>query len=174
MRLLIYGRTNPLLLTSEMKMDDIEIDRAKTEASNQVKKILDQLENDFPGITEGLAAALGSSAGAAGSLGALYLLGTTGFSAAGITSGLATAGALVGGGMVAGIGVLAAPIAVLGIGGYALMKKRKNAQLAAALGEAIAKLYNIQERLLRNAEAFKAEIAMIKQTIDMLARKKPA
>lgn len=155
-------------------MDDIEISRVKTEASSQVKKILDQLENDYPGVTEGLAAALGSSAGAAGSLGALYMLGVTGLSGAGITSGLATAGALVGGGMVAGIGVLAAPIALLGVGGYALMKKRKNAKMAAALGEAIAKLYYIQERLLRNAESFKAEIAMIKQTIDMLARKKPS
>ncbi|KPM59452.1 hypothetical protein HB13667_25165 [Pseudomonas putida] len=155
-------------------MDNVEINRVKTEASRQVKNILDQLENDYPGITEGLAAALGSSAGAAGSLGALYLLGYTGLSAAGISSGLATAGALVGGGMVAGIGVLAAPIALLGVGGYALMKKRKNAKLAASLGEAIAKLYNIQERLLSNAETFKAEIAMIKQTIEMLTRKKPS
>lgn len=154
-------------------MDNTEINRLRAEATKEVKAILDKLESDYPGVTEGLAAALGSSAGAAGSLGALYMLGVTGLSGAGITSGLATAGALVGGGMVAGIGVLAAPIALLGVGGYALMKSRKNAKLAAALGEAIKKLYNIQERLLKNAEAFKAEIAAIKQTIDMLTRKKP-
>ncbi|WP_440074107.1 hypothetical protein [Pseudomonas fragariae (ex Marin et al. 2024)] len=155
-------------------MDNIEINRVRTEATNQVKAILDQLENDYPGVTEGLAAALGSTAGAAGSLGALYMLGVSGLSGAGITSGLATAGALVGGGMVAGIGVLAAPIALLAVGGYALVKRRKNAKLAAALGGAISKLYNIQERLLKNAETFKAEIAAIKQTIDMLTRKKPS
>ncbi|BBH46839.1 hypothetical protein KU43P_33160 [Pseudomonas sp. KU43P] len=155
-------------------MDSVEINRIRNEATKQVRAILDQLENDYPGVTEGLAAALGSTAGAAGSFGALYMLGVTGLSAPGITSGLATAGALVGGGMVAGIGVLAAPIAILGVGGYALMKSRKNAKLAAALGEAISKLYNIQERLMKNAETFKAEIAAIKQTIDMLTRKKPS
>jgi uncharacterized protein (DUF697 family) len=155
-------------------MDSIDIERIRDDATKQVKEILNKLENDYPGVTEGLAAALGSTAGAAGSLGALYMLGLTGFSGAGITSGLATAGALVGGGMVAGIGVLAAPIAILGVGGYALMKRRKSAKLAAALGEAINKLFNIQERLLKNAEAFKAEIAVIRQTIDMLTRKKPS
>lgn len=155
-------------------MDNTEIERVRMQATKQVKDILDQLENDYPGVTEGLAAALGSSAGAAGSLGALYMLGMTGLSGAGITSGLATAGALVGGGMVAGIGVLAAPIALLGIGGYALMKSRKNAKLSAALKEAISKLYNIQERLMKNAEHFKAEIAAIKQTMEMLTRKKPS
>jgi hypothetical protein len=155
-------------------MDQADINRTKQEATQEVKRVLDQLENDYPGVTEGMATALGSTTGAAGSLAALYFLGSTGLSAVGITSGLATAGALVGGGMVAGIGVLAAPIALLGVGGYALMKKRKNAQLAAALGQAIKKLYDIQERLVRNAEFFKEEIAGVKAAIDMLTRKKPA
>ncbi|MGL5799438.1 MAG: hypothetical protein ACRCYN_05130, partial [Plesiomonas sp.] len=75
--------------------------------------------------------------------------------------------------MVAGVGVLAAPVALLGIGAYALVKKRKNAKLAAALGEAIKKLFNIQERLIMNAEYFKEEIAAIKAVIDMLSKKKP-
>ena len=75
--------------------------------------------------------------------------------------------------MVAGIGVLAAPIAVLAIGGFWLAKKHKNAKLAAALGQAISRLYDIQSRLLANAEYFKDEIAGIKATIEMLTRKKP-
>ena len=114
----------------------------------------------------------GSGVGAAASFGALYTLGTTGVSAAGITSGLATAGSIVGGGMVAGIAVLAAPVAVLGIGGYAIVK-HKNAKLTAALSQAIQKLYEVQERLMSNAEYFKAEIAGIKATIDMLTKKAP-
>jgi len=75
--------------------------------------------------------------------------------------------------MVAGIGVLAAPIALLGVGAYAIAKKWKNTRLAAALGTAIRKLYEIQERLMRNAEYFKEEIAGIKAAIDLLAKKKP-
>lgn len=154
-------------------MSDAEIEAVRNKANKEVADILNQLENDYPGVTEGIASLLGSTTGAAGSLAALYGLGVTGFSAAGITSGLAAAGSLVGGGMVAGVGVLAAPVALLGIGAYALVKKRKNAKLAAALGEAIKKLFNIQERLIMNAEYFKEEIAAIKAVIDMLSKKKP-
>jgi hypothetical protein len=67
--------------------------------------------------------------------GALYALGVTGFSAAGITSGLATAGALIGGGMAAGVGVLAAPAAIAGVVGYGLFAKKKNKKLLQAKGE---------------------------------------
>lgn len=156
-------------------LDQEEVENIRSQATSEVKRILDKLENDYPGITEGLATALGSGIGAAGSLAALYGLGSvTGLSAAGITSGLATAGSIVGGGMVAGIGVLAAPIAILGVGAYAITKRRKNAKLAAALATAIKNLYEIQERLVKNAEYFKVEIAAIKATIDLLAKKKPA
>lgn len=150
-----------------------EIQKEKEKANWEVKQIVSELENDFPGITEGLAAFLGSSVAAGGSLAALSALGVSGLSAAGITSGLATAGAIVGGGMVAGIGVLAAPIAVLGVAGYAIAKKRKNAKLSAALSTAIKKLYNIQNRLIANAEYYKEELAGINATITLLESKLP-
>lgn len=153
---------------------DNEISKMKNEAAREVKSVLEQLEKDYPGVTEGLATALGAGVGAAGSFTALTMLGTAGLSATGITSGLATAGSILGGGMVAGIGVLAAPVAILGVAGYALAKKHKSAKLAAALGTAISKLYSIQERLMKNAEYFKEEIAGIKATIDMLHKKKSA
>ena len=151
-----------------------EINNIKDQANNEVRSVLDQLENDFPGVTEGLSASLGAGIGAAGSLAALSGLGVSGLSAAGITSGLAAAGSIIGGGMVAGVGVLAAPVALLAVGGYYLAKKSKNAKLAAALGTAIAKLYDIQGRLIQNAEYFKEEIAGIKVAIDMLTKKVPA
>lgn len=80
-------------------------------------------------IPEVLSGALGAGMGGVISFGALYGLGTAGLSAAGITSGLATAGSLVGGGMVAGVGVLAAPAVILGVGGYALASNLKGRQL---------------------------------------------
>lgn len=159
---------------NNQNLSDADIKRLKEEATNETSAILKQLENDYPGVTEGLAAALGAGTGAAGSLFALSSLGYAGLSAPGITSGLAVAGSFVGGGMVAGIGVLAAPIAVLGVIGYGIAKKRKNAKLAAALGLAIKKLYDIQSRLMENAEYFKEEIAGIKVAIDMLTKKQPA
>jgi len=145
-----------------------EIKQEKARAEKDVQDIMKRLNSDAPTMTEGLSALLGLGAGAAGSLAALGALGVSGFSAAGITSGLATAGALVGGGMVAGIGVLAAPVAILGITGYAIAKKRKNAKIAAAVATAIKKLYSIQERLMQNAEYFKEELAGINAALNII------
>lgn len=111
-------------------MTQEEIKQEKARAEKDVQDIMKRLNSDAPTMTEGLSALLGSGTGAAaGSLAALGALGVSGFSAAGITSGLATAGALVGGGMVAGIGVLAAPVAILGITGYAIAKNGKMLKL---------------------------------------------
>lgn len=155
------------------EMDAKQIEQMKERAQRDVANALENLEKDHPGITEGMAAAIAGGAGAAGSFVALSMLGYSGLSAAGITSGLAAAGSIVGGGMVAGTFVLAAPIAILAVGGFAIAKKRKNAKLAAALAVTIKSLYEVQERLMQNAEYFKEEIAGIKAAIDLLTRKKP-
>ena len=100
-----------------------------------------------------LAAALGSGIGAAGSFAALYFLGTVGLGVAGITSGLATAGALVGGGMVCGLGVLVAPVAGLGILGYAIFAgkaKRRLIQAKEALLKAIVAKHDAILREINN------------------------
>ena len=70
-------------------------------------------------------------------------------SAAGITSGLAVAGSRGGGGMVAGLFVLAAPIAGLAAGGVALSSNHKRN-----------KLKNEKERLYK--EALRKHEAIIK------------
>lgn len=98
-------------------------------------------------------AGLGVGVGVGGGIGfgLLNVLGVTGVGAAGITSGLATAGSIVGGGMVAGIGVLAAPAVVLGVGGYALVSNYQQKKLEqtkeALLQEAILKQNTIIEEL---------------------------
>ena len=80
-------------------------------------------------IPEVLAGALGAGMGSVVSFAALYGLGTVGLSAIGITTGLSTAGAVIGGGMVAGIFVLAAPIAGLAATGVGIANHLKNKQL---------------------------------------------
>lgn len=80
-------------------------------------------------IPEVLAGALGAGIGGVGSFAALYGMGTVGLSAAGITSGLAALGGLVGGGMVAGVFVLAAPVALFAAGGVGYASHLKNKQL---------------------------------------------
>jgi hypothetical protein len=74
-------------------------------------------END--NITpEVIGAGAGAGLGIAGSIATLSAVGTSGLSAAGITSGLAAFGGAVGGGMLAGIFVAAAPLAILSVGGF--------------------------------------------------------
>lgn len=150
-----------------------KIHQMKAEALKDMGEAIDEFRRDFPKVADGAAAAVGSALGGAASYTALYIGGTTGLSAVGITSGLATAGSVVGGGMVAGIGLLAAPVAVLGVAGYAIAKKRRNARLAAALDRAIGKLYTIQERLIANAEYFRKELAEIKAYISEYENSRP-
>lgn len=146
-----------------------QIAAQKEAANKEVKEIMLKLEKDAPGITEGLAAALGAGIGGAGSLAALGALGTvSGLSAAGVVTGLAAAGAVVGGGLVTGMGILTAPVALFAVGAYAIAKKRKNAKIAAALAGAIKKLFAIQERLLKNAEYFSEELNGLKIVINEL------
>ena len=64
----------------------------------------------------------------------IYGLGVTGLSAAGIASGLATAGSIVGGGMAAGVFVLAAPVALLAGGGVALNAARRRKTIKTGKG----------------------------------------
>lgn len=80
-------------------------------------------------IPEVLAGALGAGIGGVGSFAALYGLGVVGLSAAGITSSLATAGTIVGGGMAAGVFVLAAPVAILAATSVGAASHLKNKQL---------------------------------------------
>lgn len=94
------------------------------------------------------AAGVGAGVGAAASFAALYGLGTVGLSAAGITSGLAAAGALIGGGMVAGIGVLAAPVAILAVGGFAIFHSAKNKRVKQLQNDVLAKAITKQSSIL--------------------------
>jgi hypothetical protein len=117
-------------------------------------------------IPEVLMGALGAGAGGAISFVALYGLGSVvGLSAVGITTGLATAGALVGGGMVAGIFVLAAPVVILtgtGVGVAAHLKSKQLKQEKERLYEEALKKH---EAIIR---ALKAEGDADKERMDYL------
>lgn len=81
------------------------------------------------GIPEILGAVVGGGAGVGVGVVAVYGAGVTGLSAVGITSGLATLGSVVGGGMLAGVFVAGAPMAVLAVTGYGLLTLRNNRKL---------------------------------------------
>ena len=160
-------------MTSSNDWEDME--RIKEEAMSDFAQTLRELERSHPKVVEGVAAAVGGSLGATASFTALFYGGSTvGLSAAGLTSGLAAAGSFVGGGMAAGVVVLAAPVAALAVCGYAIAKRRRNAKLTAALRTAIDKLHRIQERLVANAEYFKEQLAEVKAWIDQLEKRMPS
>lgn len=126
-------------------------------------------------IPEVLMGALGAGIGGIGSFAALYGLGSVvGLSAAGITSGLAAAGSLVSGGMVAGVFVLAAPVAVLAAGGVGLASHLKNKQLRQEkerlYKEALAKHQAIIKALKDEAEADKERLDYLQSLNILLAR----
>jgi hypothetical protein len=108
-------------------------------------------------IPDVLAGALGAGVGGVASFAALYGLGVVGLSAAGITSGLAAAGAVVGGGMVAGVFVLAAPVAILAGAGVGIASAIKRKQLRQE-----------KERLLKVAvEKHHAIVTALKNEVDV-------
>ena len=121
------------------------LDEADKALNDKTRRI-----EDSP-ISEVLAGALGTGAGAGIGFAGLYFGGSVaGLSAAGISSGLATAGALVGGGMAAGVAVLAAPAVILG-GATILYVTHKNAE----------KLRQAKELTYKNALAKQTSILKV-------------
>ena len=159
-------------------LSEQEIRQTKTRVRKQLNDVLNKLLQHFPKILrtarDGGVTVGGAGVGGAGALATLYFAGINGLSAVGITSGLATIGGIVGGGMVVGVGVLALPVLVGGVAGYAVVSRRQRARLTTALSRAIEELYHIQEQLIANAEYFEAELAEIKAYIEHLERQKPA
>lgn len=126
-------------------------------------------------IPEVLAGALGAGIGGVGSFAALYGLGSVvGLSAAGITSGLAAAGGIVGGGMIAGVFVLAAPVAVLGGVGVGVASHLKNKQLRQEkerlYKEALSKHDAIIKALKEEADADKERMDYL-QSLNLLLQR---
>lgn len=119
-------------------------------------------------IPEALAGAGGGVIGGAASFAALFFGGSiTGLSAAGITSGLAAAGALIGGGMAAGVFVLAAPVAALGVGGYAIARNLNEKKLA----QERQRLYNLAlQKHQYIIKRLKDEVNITKDRSDYLNR----
>ena len=116
-------------------------------------------------IGEAVAGAVGVGVGVGAGVGfaGLYLGGSVaGLSAAGITSGLAAAGGLIGGGMAAGIAVLAAPAVILGGAGMGVASHMKNKKLREAkeliYKNALAKQTAILKALKDESDADKERI----------------
>ncbi len=149
------------------------VESLRTKAAEDLRDVLQNLENKHAGITEGLATALGAGTGAATSLTAMSSLGTvSGLSAAGVKTGLAAAGGMLGGGALLGIGVLAAPVAALGAVGYGLAKRRQKAKKAAAIGMSAKKICEIQSQLIQHKEHFREELVQIRTILEILTRLK--
>lgn len=143
------------LKTVQSVIDDA--DRALNDKSRKM--------SDSP-IGEALAGAVGVGLGAGIGFAGLYLGGSVaGLSAAGITSGLAAAGGLIGGGMAAGIAVLAAPAVVLGGTAIGVASHVKNKKLREAK-ELIYK--NAVAKQTAVAKALKEEVNADKERIEYL------
>jgi hypothetical protein len=144
------------------------------DALKNVQKVIDEASaalNDKSrtivnsAIPETLAGALGAGAGGAISFTALFFAGITGLSGPGIMTGLATAGALIGGGAAAGVFVLAAPIAILGAAGVGIAANIKNQKLKEAKELCYKEAVKKQTAIIK---ALKEEVSADKERIDYL------
>ena len=161
----------------EMKFQSVEALQQVVNVMNEAAAAVSDKSRTIreSAIPEVLMGALGAGIGGIGSFAALYGLGSVvGLSAAGITSGLAAAGSIVGGGMVAGVFVLAAPVAVLAAGGVGLASYLKNKQLRQEkerlYKEALAKHQAIIKALKDEAEADKERLDYLQSLNILLAR----
>ena len=160
-------------------LPEATVQQMKRKAQRDVKAVRDQTDRDVPGVLKSVATAGGSAALGGGliSLPVLWFGGSvTGLSAAGISSGLAAAGGCLAAvlrgvvsPMVAGVGVLAAPVVALGVSGYAIASamKSRDTKPVVKLGHAIQELKTIEARL-KPPRQFKSEIAEIKTHIKEL------
>lgn len=148
---------------SEMNFKDLSSLDSVRKVINEANEALNDSSRTISksAIPEVLSGALGAGAGGLASFAALYFGGSVvGLSAAGITSGLAAAGGLLGGGMATGIAVLAAPVAILGGIGVGIAAHVRNKKLAeekhALYTKAVAKQNAILE-LLKDKDNLNAE-----------------
>lgn len=114
---------------------------------------LDRLDADLSPLVPARGAAVGAGLGGAASFAALYGLGVTGLSSVGVSTGLAAAGALVGGGIAAGVGVLTAPVAALGAVGFAVAGSRRKKRVKALQRDVLAKAITKQGEVLHRLSA---------------------
>lgn len=124
-------------------------DKSKTSVPSEVKEIIGAVLGGGLGVGAGVA--IVSGAAAAGTSGATV-----------ITSGLSAAGSIVGGGMMAGIFVAAAPVAILGVAGYGIVSKynkdKIQKQKEILLKEAVAKHNKIIKELKEKADKSKDRV----------------
>lgn len=153
---------------SEMNFKDLQSLDSVRRVINEANAALNDSSRTIANsaIPEVLTGALGAGAGGAIGLAALYAGGSVvGLSAAGITSGLAAAGTIVGGGMAAGIAVLAAPAVVLGGIGVGVASAIKNKKLADEKHALYTKALEKQNAII---ELLKNKYQMSKDRIDYL------
>lgn len=116
-------------------------------------------------VPEVLAGLVGGGIGAAGSFAALFFLGSVGLNAVGITTALGALGAIIGGGMVAGIFVLAVPVAVLATGGVAIVTGLRAKELKQEKERLLQKAIETQQTIIVQ---IKAEVDAQRQRADYL------
>lgn len=130
-----------------------------TAADGIARDVLQKLGEEVPEETEILWALAGALIGILISLALLWSLGKVqGLTSPGITSGLASIGALFGGGMCTGICLLFFLPALSSIAGYAVAHRKNQKQLFNAARKAVVRLRKLQRDLSTGGNMHEADI----------------
>lgn len=128
-------------------------------ARERIWAVMHELGSQCEEETELLWSLLGLVFGGVATFWLLFELGKVrGLSGPGITSGLAAAGAVVDGGMLAGLVLLILPPALAAIAGYALARRTNRSRAAGNSAEALAKLRALRRELMARPEYFAVEL----------------
>ncbi len=158
-----------------MKYETIDDLKRAEEELAEFDRALDQESNRevIEAVTEITGGAIGAGVGTGGGMAAIYFAGTLGFSGPGIVSGLAAIGAVVGGGMLAGIGIVVAAPLVLGGGGLVLvrhLRSRKFREARLRLRQHAQARHEFLERLIREKEELGESLEKYRFYLDRLTR----
>lgn len=134
---------------------------------NEVSEALNDKERTIntSSIPEILGAVIGAGVGTGIGIGIVSTAGVAGLSAAGISSGLAAAGSVIGGGMAAGIFVAAAPVAILAVGGYGIIAHQKKKRLMQAKESLLQEAIKKHDAIIRE---LKKQVDLSKERLEYL------
>lgn len=158
-----------------MRYETIEDLRHAEEELAELDRLLDKESDErvVAALSEITGGAVGVGVGAGGGMAAVYFAGVVGFSGAGLTSGLAAIGALIGGGMLAGVGLVVAAPVVLGGGGLLVarhLRTKKFKEARAKLRQHAVARQALLERLIREKGELGESLDKYRAQLDRLTR----
>ncbi|MEO5332187.1 MAG: hypothetical protein H7839_09200 [Magnetococcus sp. YQC-5] len=142
-------------------------EQLRIEIRMNLEEVVRDIDCFFDGVTERIGAMAGVGVGGTSSLGIMALLGES-ITLAGIKVGFGVAGSLVGGTLAAAAMIVCVPVAIGGLSGYFLVRKRKQETRRFIVEKSLDALYKMFDQTSVDDLFFKKERELITEFISIL------